>query len=153
MRRNFSCPEKDKVVDTKKRTLDRYVIEWAEKASREIDLPFYDLAEAIVEDMAGVFTDRDRLLRQVGAVTLYFHLFRLARKGGWTTKIQRHMLEEFEQARLQNRTDIESGKNGDMELIDFDRYAQSSNDAYAVKIRLHKLLKAVFNTNITIEDL
>ena len=147
------CTDRNKVVDTKKRTLDRYVIEWAEKAPREQVLPFYGLAESILGDMANVFTDRDRLLRQVGAVTLYFHLFRLARVGGWTADIQRHELEVFEQARLQNRAIVERGESGDAELIEFDRYQQSSNDAYAVKIRLRTLLRAVFNKDVPIEDL
>ena len=147
------CTEKNKVVDTKKRTLDRYIIEWAEKAGREQALPFHEIAAAILEDMAEVFTDRDRLLRQVGAVTLFFHLFRLARVGGWTADIQRHRLDTFEQVRLQNRTLVEHGDSGDAELIEFDRYAQSSNDAYAVKIRLRTLLRVAFNREATIEEL
>lgn len=145
--------ERDKVVDTKKRTLDRYVMEWAAKAPREQALPFYGLAATILEDMAAVFTDRDRLLRQVSAVTLYFHLFRLARGQGWTAEIQRHKLESFEQARVDNRSLVESGESGNAELIEFDRYAQSSNDAYAVKIRLRTLLKSAFNVDMTVEEL
>jgi hypothetical protein len=145
--------EKEKVVDTKKRSLDRFILDWAEKAPREYGLPFYGTTTTILEDMANVFTDRDRLLRQVGAVTLYFQLFRLAHVGGWTAEIQRHKLDAFEQARAQNRVTVEQGGSGDPELIEFDRYAQSSNDAYAVKIRLRTLLKAVFDRDITIEEL
>jgi hypothetical protein len=145
--------EKDKVVDTKKRTLDRYVIEWAEKAPREYVLPFYRLVETILEDMAAVFTDRDKLLRHVGTVTLYFHLFRLARSQGWTTEIQRNRLDRFEQTRVENGLNIALGESGNAELIEFDRYAQSSNDVYAIKIRLRILLKAVFNRDMTVEEL
>lgn len=145
--------EKERVVDTKKRTLDRYVIDWAQKAPRDEVLPFYGLTKDILGDMAEVFTDRDRLLRQVGAVTLYFHLFRLARTQGWTGEIQRHKLEAFDQQRAQNRLLVENGESGNVELIEFDRYAQSSNDAYAVKIRLRTLLMMVFNRNMIIEEL
>ena len=59
----------------------------------------------------------------------------------------------FEQQRLQNRALVEQGGSGDAELIEFDRYAQSSNDAYAVKIRLRTLLRFAFNRDITIEEL
>lgn len=147
------CTERNKVVDTKKRTLDKYVIDWAKEAPREQGLPFYGVAEGILADMAKVFTDRDRLLRQVGAVTLYFHLFRFARAGGWTAEVERFKLESFELTRLENRAVVEQGGSGDAELIEFDRYAQSSNDAYAVKIRLRTLLRVVFNKDVPIEDL
>lgn len=145
--------EMNKVIDTKKRTLDKYVINWAAKAPRDQALPCYGTAVSITEDMANVFTDRDRLLRQVGAVTLYFHLFRLARAQGWTAEIERRKLDAFEDERARNRALVEAGESGNAELIEFDRYAQSSNDAYAVKIRLRTLLNAVFNRNVTIEDL
>lgn len=145
--------EKGKVLDTKKTTLDQYVIDWADNAQREATLPFYDSAKDILDDMAAVFTDRDKLLRQVGAVTLYFHLFRIARAGKWTAEIERLKLDAFEQSRLQNRALVEHGESGDPELIEFDRYAQSSNDAYAVKNRVRTLLKTVFNRDIIIEDL
>src|SRR6266700_775646 len=145
--------EKNKIVDTKKETLDRYILDWAAKAPRDQTLPFYATAVQILGDLAVVFTDKDRLLRQVGAVTLYFHLFRLARAGGWTAEIQRHKLDDFELARVQNRKIVEQGGSGHSELIEFDRYAQSSNDAYAVKIRLRTLLKRVLNRDVTIEEL
>lgn len=145
--------EREKVVDTKKRTLDKYVVDWAGYGQRDQVLPCYAEAEAILNSMAAVFTDRDRLLRQVGAVTLYFHLFRVARHEGWLDRVERRLLEGFEAERARNRTLVESGESGESELIEFDRYAQSSNDAYAVKIRLRTLLKAVFNIEKTIEEL
>ena len=147
------CVELGKVVETKKSTLDRYVINWATASSRDIKLPFFNPTVLILKDMASVFTDHDRLLRQVGAVTLYFHLFRLARDQGWTPVIQRHMLEKFEQSRESNRKIIEAGGNGIPTLIEFDRYAQSSNDSYAVRIRLRTILLMVFNKDIIVEDL
>jgi len=145
--------ETKKVDDTKKRTLDQYVVNWAGKASRDATLPFYQTASDILSDMTAVFTDKDKLLRQVGAVILYFHLFRIARAEGWTQEIQRIKLDAFEQQRLQNRTLVEAGQSGDPELIEFDRYAQSTNDAYAVKIRLQTLLHVVFDKSVLVEDL
>ncbi len=147
------CAEYGKVLETKKNTLDRYVNDWALKAAREAELPFFILASTILNDMALVFTDRDRLLRQVGAVTLYFHLFRLARNQGWVAEIQRHLLDQFEVKREENRTLVAIGENGSPELIEFDRYAQSSNDSYAVRIRLRILLKMVFGREVMVENL
>jgi hypothetical protein len=145
--------EKGKVVDTKKETLDRYASQWAKNASRDQVLPSYDTTMKILQEMSDVFTDRDKLLRQSGSVILYFHLFRLAHAQGWTPEIQRHILDLFEQERAKNRSLIASGESGDSSLIEFDRYAQSSNDIYAVRIRLSTLLKAVFKRNIHIENL
>jgi hypothetical protein len=147
------CAERGKVVETKKSTLDRYVINWASNGSRDAILPFFESTVTIMNDMAAVFTDRDRLLRQVGAVTLYFHLFRLARMEGWNQEIQRHLLEQFEQTRLNSRMMFELGENGNPELIEFDRYAQSSNDSYAVRIRLRTILRIVFSRDVMVEQL
>ncbi len=146
--------EKCKVIDTKKRSLDRFVEEWAAKLQRDQPLPFYADTHAILDSMAAVFTDRDRLLRQVGAVVLYFHLFRLARVGGWMAEIERHKFEQFEKSRSENKQVAEvGGEPVELEFLDFDRYAQSSNDAYAVKIRIQILMKHVFGRTVTLEEL
>jgi hypothetical protein len=145
--------DKRKIQETKKRTLDSYVEEWAKKVNRDTALPFYEETALILEDMAAVFVDKDRLLRQVGAVVLYFHLFRLAREEGWTTDIQRQVILNFENERISSRQLAELGQPLDPEFVEFDRYAQSSNDASAVKIRLQILLKRAFNRSVNVEDL
>jgi Protein of unknown function DUF262 len=145
--------EKGLVPDTKKRTLDKYVIDWAQNADRNSVPKFIDEATEILNSMAAVFTDKDRLLKQAGTVIVYFHLFRVARKDGWLGSIERHKLESFDNTRLENRVLIERGENGDSELVEFDRYLQSSNDAYAVKIRLHILIKQVFKKIYPVESL
>lgn len=145
--------EKGRVFDTKKRTLDRYVIEWAEKAERDCVLPFHADAQHILDKMSKVFVDKDKLLRQVGSVILYFHLFRFAHERGWIDAIQRHYLEKFDYLRIQNREHMTNGQEGSLELVDFDRYAQSSNDAHAVKYRLQILLKHAFQQEVPIEEL
>ena len=145
--------ERGGVVDTKKRALDGYVTDWAKKAARDQVLPFYNDAVAICDDMARTFTDRDVLLRQVGSIILYFNLFRLARSQGWSVEIERQRLANFELERAKNRESVQAGNSGDAALIEFDRYAQSSNDSFAVKFRLQTLLKAVFNRDVFIEDL
>lgn len=145
--------EKQKIQETKKRTLDSFVAEWAKKIDRMDVLPFYDETAAILTDMEAVFVDKDKLLRQVGAAVLYFHLFRFARLGGWVADIRRQAILDFEQERLTSRALAELGEPLDPEFVEFDRYAQSSNDASAVKIRLQILLKRAFQRDITVEEL
>jgi hypothetical protein len=145
--------EKKLIVDTKKRSLDKYVEDWAKKSNRDETLPFYAEAAAILADMSNVFTDKDKLLRQAGAVALYFHLFRTARAEGWTNEIERYKLEAFEAQRIANKTEAEAGREADISLLEFDRYAQSSNDAYAVKLRLQILLSKTFSRDIKVEDI
>lgn len=148
MSAEFGC-----VLETKKATLDDYVVRWANKATRDAELPFVRTVQDILARMSNVFVEKDRLLRQVGSVVLYFHLFRIALRDGWVDEIQRHQLDLFEQERLNNRAVVASGQPGQAALIEFDRYAQSSNDAYAVRIRLKTLLKLAFNRDVLIEDL
>lgn len=145
--------DRQAIVDTKKRSLDKYVEDWSSQAKRSDALPFYDQTAQVLADMANVFTDKDKLLRQVGAVTLYFHLFRIARAEGWTAEIERHKLETFEGVRLLNKLQAEAGKEADIKLIEYDRYAQSSNDAYAIKLRLQILMGKVFLRDMNVEDL
>src|ERR1035438_920901 len=103
--------------------------------------------------MAGVFVSSDVLLRQVGMVMLYYHLFRVANKGNWTAAITRKKLIDFDKLRESNRAAAERGKVGtkikvDFDLLDFDSYAQSPNDAGALKFRLGILLARVFKKEV-----
>ncbi|CBL45541.1 Hypothetical protein HDN1F_19580 [gamma proteobacterium HdN1] len=145
--------DKGKILETKKRTLDSYVLEWAEKADRNDTLPFFNETMEILSNMAAIFADRDKLLRQVGNVVLYFHLFRVAYKQNWTADIQRQILVNFENERIASRMEAERGGPLDPDFVEFDRYAQSSNDASAVKIRLKILLRRAFSRDTTIESL
>ena len=147
------CSEFDRVLDTKKRSLDKYVLTWAKTADRSFELPFYDKTESIVNHMANTFVKRDKLLRQASAVILYFHLFRIAMRDGWLNEIQRIKICNFEESRVSNRLLAQLGGDHDFELIEYDRYAQSSNDPYAVKIRIQILTRCVFRREILIEDL
>lgn len=147
------CTEFEKVLDTKKLTLDKYVQAWAKASDRNSVLPFYQATERILNRMSVIFTPRDKLLKQASAVILYFHLFRIADLDGWTDDLQRHALASFEQERTSNRLLAELGGEHDFDLIEYDRYAQSSNDAYAVKLRLRILARVVFGRELAIESL
>lgn len=135
----------NKVVDTKKSRLDAFV-ESFEAEPRNKSLPFLKDAQQTSQDMRKVFASSDTLLRQVGMVTLYYHLFRVARLEGWANEITRKKLLAFDKQRNDNRQLYEIGGEGvDLDLIEFDRYAQSPNDAGAIRFRLAVLMDKAFN--------
>ncbi|MDI9694980.1 DUF262 domain-containing protein [Burkholderia cenocepacia] len=141
------------VSDTKKAYLDRFALEH-ENESRVKKLPGYTAARKTVEEMANIFVDNDPLLRSIGMVMLYFHLFRLARSENWLDKITRRKLLSFDKRRVDNRRRAEEDiTSASYDLLEFDRYAQSPNDAVALKFRLQVILKAVFGIDRTMESL
>jgi hypothetical protein len=142
-----------KVVDTKKAYLDNFV-ESFKNQSRTKTPPFLKPAQETVGHMAVVFTNKDPLLRQVGMVTVYYHLFRLARTEEWISQVTRKKMLEFDKRREANRKMAEDDlASADYDLIEFDRYAQSPNDAGAVKFRLRVMLDKVFNKKAQTDDL
>lgn len=145
--------ERGSVVDTKKAYLDRYVKD-RESEPKTKKIPAVSEAKETLAVMSQVFSDGDSLLRSIGMVGLYFHLFRVARKEKWEDKITRQSLVNFEKLRQKNREKAEKNlSSADYDLIEFDRYTQSPNDLYAVKFRLQILLKHVVGKNYAIEDL
>jgi len=141
------------VVDTKKAYLDDFVKGFKDKSRTRMP-EFLKPATETVELMASVFTNKDPLLRQVGMVTVYYHLFRLARQNGWVNQITRKKLLDFEKRRETNqRLAEENLTRADYDLIEFDRFAQSPNDAGALKFRLRVMLEKVFNKRVQTDDL
>lgn len=140
------------IVDTKKSRLDDFVMRFA-KEPRNKTPRFLSKTRQILELMASVFTKGDPLLRQVGMITLYFHLFRLASEGGWLGEISRKKLTDFEKTRQANWIAAEKGsRKVDLDLIEFERYAQSPNDGGAMRFRLRVLLKQVFGKHVRKEN-
>jgi hypothetical protein len=139
----------DTVSDTKKRRLDEFVDSFS-KESRVKMPAFLKKAQATTSSMSQVFVDRDGLLRQVGMISLYYHLFRIAGSEGWQGDISRKKLLDFENERLANRSAMEAGSNDvDLDLIEFDRYSQSPNDGAAIRFRLGLLVKRVFKKKLS----
>jgi hypothetical protein len=143
----------DKVTDTKKIYLDAFVKEYSGRPRNSIP-SFVKATQDNLTRMRSVFTDRDPLLRQVGMIVLYYHLFRLAFKDGWSGEITRQKLLNFEKLRESNRKKAERDMAGaDYDLIEFDRYTQSPNDGYAIRFRLAIILNRVFKIKTHVDDL
>jgi hypothetical protein len=142
-----------KVMDTKKEYLDGFVKSFKTK-KRTLMPIFLDPAEKTVKLMANVFTNNDVLLRQVGMVSVYYHLFRLARIDGWISQITRKKLVAFNKLRADNRKVAENDlTKAEYNLLEFDRYTQSPNDAGAIKFRLRVLMETAFNIKVQTDAL
>ncbi len=144
---------KGKVFDTKKVYLDSFVDEF--KNLPRTKMPsFLKKAQENVGRMGVVFTHKDALLRQVGMVLVYYHLFRYAETSGWSAQITRKKLLDFNKLRDANRTQAEKDMaKADYDLIEFDRYSQSPNDATAIKFRLRVILERAFARKVSTDDL
>jgi hypothetical protein len=142
-----------KVADTKKAYLDKFVKDFRRQPRTKMP-PFLKRAENLSDHMFKVFTHGDALLRQVGIISLYYHLFRLAYTEGWGGEITRKKLADFEKARDSNRARAETDMaKANYDLLEFDRLAQSPNDAVALRFRLRILLRDVFRKTVDTDKL
>ena len=63
-------------------------------------------------------------------------------------------MADFDNKRENNRKKAEEDiAKANYDLLEFDRYAQSPNDGYAIKFRLKILFEDVFKKKISIDDL
>lgn len=141
----------DDIVNTKKSYLDEFVLmfrKWRKEGNRKGNS---SVVSALIEEvdrtlasMVAVFTIGDSLLRQVGMITVYYHLYRHVVRGN-VGQVGRAMLTQFEKDRDDNREIVEetgeAGKDVDLALLEFDKHSQTPNDAYAIRIRLKILLQ------------
>lgn len=124
------------IGDTKKAQLDKFFQSHKDSASEDVSELLGEVT-SVLDEMVGVFTDSDGLLRSVGMISLYFLLFRRAIVEEKTYLISRLEFANFEVLRQENRKlaeeeDVET----DLQLLEFDRFAQSPNDAIALRYRL-----------------
>lgn len=144
----YLITDHDQIVDTKKVYLDDFVEHWKDQPDRkagELDKK----VRKILSYMERAFVKEDSLLRSVGMITVYYHLFRIAHNEGWAASITRKKLEQFEKNRATNRNraavDV---KEADYDLLEFDRLVQTPNDAYATEIKLKTLMARVFKKKL-----
>lgn len=133
-----------RLVSTKKKDLDNFAkrvkIERGPKTE-----PYREAANrvtAVLEVMAGIFTDRDPLLARQGLVPVYYWLV-----GQCAPDQRTHLhsfLEEFERQRVENdRRDRERVGKVDQELLAYSKVRRSPNDEKAMT-RMYETLNARF---------
>lgn len=135
----------NKVVDTKKVYLDNFVKNGRSFPQQRVDF-LKDKTDAVLKEMASVFISKDPLLKSAGMITVYYHLFRMIVSKALTVNVSRVDLMNFEQLRISNKNTAEQDiALADYSLLEFDRYAQTPNDAFANRLKLEVLLKYAFN--------
>jgi hypothetical protein len=139
------------IPNTKKTYLDDFVKDfrkWAKDGDKRaapaaVSALMNEVKKTLVL-MNSAFVISDSLLRQVGMITLYYHLYRQV-KLGKVDSVEREMLVRFDRDREKNRALVEatgeSNKQVDTALLEFDKHSQTPNDAYAIRIRLGILLR------------
>lgn len=141
--------DKDKVVDTKKVYLDEFVRAWKGKPLASAST-LRDDTKSVLNAMSRIFTKSDPLLRSVGMVVLYYHLIRIAKSEGWLGEVTRNKLVKFEDTRAENKKIAERNISAaKYDLLEFGRFVQTPNDAYAISVRLNILLRNVFNAELS----
>jgi hypothetical protein len=124
------------VSDTKKAYLDFFFRDGRHLSQSTVD-DYSSEINQILDAMNVVFVDADALLRQIGMTVLYFYLFRRAHSDGLVHVLNREAFIKFDEKRQTNRTIAETDiARADYRLLEFDRFTQSPNDAYAMHIRL-----------------
>jgi hypothetical protein len=132
---------KEKVSDTKKVYLDEFVKRYKSKADGDVR-PLIKKVKKVLSEMEGIFVYKDKLLRSSGVIVIYFLLFRDGMKEKWTERIKRALLARFEKVRTDNRAIAEKDiTKATYDYLEFDRYSQTPNDAYAIRLRLNILKK------------
>jgi hypothetical protein len=134
---------KDAITDTRKVYLDSFVKDWASSDRSESDARLLRSGvERHLDAIAMVFVDSDPLLRSIGMNILIFHFFRLLGKTGSVDKVSRSHFELFDKARQANRLAAQLDLSGARyDLMEFDKYAQTTHDAFAHRIRLGILVR------------
>lgn len=142
----------DRIMDTKKAYLDRFFEKERNQEQAIVDKHVIEITK-ILDAMCDIFVDQDPLLRQIGMILLYFHVFRNTFKYDILDIINREILTIFEERRRHNRTIAEKDiAEADYDLLEFDRYAQSPNDAIAMRFRMNVIDKKIFDGKLTKMD-
>lgn len=136
--------ERDKLTDTKKIYLDKFVKKWPKDHDKSV-AKLQKNVNHVLSKMTDIFTEKDPLLRSVGNIVLYYFLVYLAIKEGWIKEVERKAIANFEESRKNNRKLAQNDiGEAEYDLLEFDRYIQTPNDAYALEFRFKILMDKVF---------
>jgi hypothetical protein len=132
----YGLSDRKGISDTKKAYLDDFFRQNRRLSQAVVDGYLSEIT-SILDRMHTVFVHNDTMLRQVGMVILYFHLFRRAQSKDLSQVFHREAFIKFDEDRRNNRTIAETDiANADYNLLEFDRLTQSPNDAFAIGMRL-----------------
>lgn len=123
-----------KPADAKKRQLDTFWKDHMDKVT-EVENLRLDV-EKVLDGLKEVFEDKDRLLANLGMVSVYFLCF-MADPSGRAGYVTRQALLDFNDARKIGRyEDEEALTKTQRQYLEFDGLAQRSTDGSALQFRL-----------------
>ena len=125
------------IGDTKKVYLDSMVQTFRANDDAEEANRIGHAVEDILKSANGIFVDRDNLLRAHGTTVIYFQVLKEALKEGWSEKMTRDKLNQFEELRKNNRQAAQDNiAQADYDLLEFDRMnLQGTNDKTSIEFR------------------
>ncbi len=120
--------------DVKKRQLDEF---WDAHSANEAHVAqLSDTVTAVLDAMVPAFEDGDRLLANVGMISVYFLSFAKRHRASETMP-SRTAFVAFNEARSLDRFEHEEALPPELkDYIEFDGLAQTPNDGYALTFRL-----------------
>lgn len=133
----FHESKEPKILDVKKVHLDKFFVNAKDGDDGERVLKAEQLVKEHLSDLSSIFTAQDVLLRSVGSVSVFFLLL-LRRKAQGKSFPARALVKQFEDDR-QLKYPLEEEENfttGVMNILEYNRLAQSPNDGSALALRL-----------------
>lgn len=135
--------EQNKVTDTKKIHLDKFVKRYKNSSVDSIN-GITNQCASVTEFMSGVFKDKDELLRQITIIPVYYWVSRILISRSKESSFTREMLTYFDSERQSNRVLAQTEEDNEAvnyEWLEFDRLAQTPNDSSSIEFRINVLLK------------
>jgi hypothetical protein len=126
--------------ETKKRNLDEFVNVAANGPKEKLELAGHQVVD-VLNDLSNVFLPKDALLASAGLIPVYYWLVRELTSQEMARV--RSFLVHFEKARSKNRELVREDPNSpevDQQLVEYDNYNRSTNDARSHSGRVRILL-------------
>ena len=138
----YSLRQNEKIVDTKKAFLDKFVIIFKKEEKEELAYAIYNEVVSVLDIMNSIFIVNDNLLKSQHIIVVYFLLCKKALENDSLNKITRQNLILFYEELARNRdiaeNDITEAK---FEYLEFIRLSQQgTNDANSIKERTRILV-------------
>ena len=136
--------DQGKPVETKKFTLDGFVVDFAKRQLKARAQTLRQETTAVLDTMRAVFKAKDPLLKSPGIAAVYYLLFSDANRCGKQPEaigLTRDRFQAFQGEIESNRRLAENDlAKAQFELLEFDRLSQTPNDASSIEYRL-KILR------------
>lgn len=138
------------IIDTKKEYLDGLAARYRSGHGAHVLSIKYKVEETL-DVMDAEFSSKDELLTAQGMQTVFYLVFRTARKNGELQKVDRPSILQFRKNLSINREKAAKDyENASFELLEFDRLSQQgTNDATSIRERYQTLCRIL---GVSVDD-